>query len=362
MKKYLRPLGLILALALLTAGVCAASSGDSVISLSYLRDTFFPKAVQAGEEAGNKLLQETYDKEKARLDAALNGSGGSVGAGSSSDTLQRRDWSDGQIITLSTGSGFLMLDGSATLVHTGAVVDVTAGAEVTSGSALVKNHRYLVGENTDTAVTIRSGEAALGVQGSYTLTPGKSQHTPFYDVSQSDWFYTPVGYAYEKGLFSGMDANHFSPGSPMNRAMLMSVLHRLAGSPGTIAQVSFTDVPAGSWYAQAVVWGAAQGITSGKGGGLFDPDGLVTREQAVAMMYNYAVQYMRLTPGAGADLSRYADLSSLSGWAQPAMAWAVEQGIISGVTNGTTLTLDPQRSATRAEMATMLRAFCENIL
>ena len=80
------------------------------------------------------------------------------------------------------------------------------------------------------------------------------------------------------------------------------------------------------------------------------------------MMYNYATQYMHLAPGAGADLSRYADLSRLSSWARPAMAWAVEKGIVSGVANGSTLTLDPQRSATRAEMATMLRAFCENIL
>ena len=80
------------------------------------------------------------------------------------------------------------------------------------------------------------------------------------------------------------------------------------------------------------------------------------------MMYNYAVQYVRLDAGTGADLSRFADLNRLSGWAQPAMAWAVEQRIVSGVSSGSTLTLEPRRSATRAEMATMLRAFCENIL
>ena len=361
MKNFLRPLGLALAFMMLTAGAYAVASGDSVVSLSYLQSTFFPKAVQAGEEVGNQALQKTYDSAKAQLDA-VHGGAGEGGSGSSSDTLQRRTWTDGQIISLSTGAGFLMLDGSATVVHTGAVIDVTAGTEVSSGSALAQNHRYVVGENTDAAVTIRSGEAALGVQGGYSLTPGKGQHTPFYDVSQTDWFYTPVGYAYEKGLFSGMDANHFSPGSPMNRAMLMSVLHRLAGSPGTIAQVSFTDVPAGSWYAQAVVWGAAQGITSGKGGGLFDPDGLVTREQAVAMMYNYAVTYMGLSAGTGADLSGYGDVGKLSSWAQTAMSWAVGQGIVSGADNGGRVTLEPQRGASRAEMATMLRAFCEKIL
>lgn len=360
MKKYLRPLGLVLAFLMLTAGSYAAVSGDSLISLSYLRDTFFPQAVQTGENAANKAMQETYDSAKAQLDA-VHGGAGEGASGPSSDTLQRRAWTDGQIISLSTGAGFLMLDGSATVVHTGAVIDVTAGTEVSSGSALTQNHRYVVGENTDAAVTIRSGEAALGVQGGYSLTPGKGQHTPFYDVSQTDWFYGSVGYAYENGLFSGMDANHFSPGSPMNRAMLMSVLHRMAGTPAPVGQISFQDVK-GGWYAQAVLWGASQGITSGKGNGLFDPDGLVTREQSVVMMYNYAVNYIGLKVGAGADLSKYSDLSRLSSWARPAMAWAVEQGIISGVKNGSAVTLEPQRSATRAEMATMLRAFRENIL
>ena len=359
MKKHLCPLGLILAFLLLTAGAYAAVSGDSIISLSYFQNTFFPQAVQTGEETANKALQETYDSAKKQLDAAQGGGGS---AGLYSGTLQRQEWPDGQIVTLSTGAGFLMLEGSANVVHTGAVVDVTAGAEVPSGSLLVRNHRYLVGENTDAAVTVRSGQAAIGFQGSYTLTAGKSEHTPFYDVSQNDWFYAPVGYAYEKGLFSGMDAGHFVPGASMNRAMLMSVLHRLAGTPGTVSQIAFNDVPGNSWYAQAVLWGASQGITSGTGNGNFNPDGLVTREQAVAMMYNYAVKYMGLSAGPGADLSRYADLSRLSSWARPAMAWAVEEGIVSGVASGSVLTLEPQRSATRAEMATMLRAFCENIL
>lgn len=358
MKKYLRPLGLMLAFALLTAGAYAAVSGDSLISLSYLRDTFFPKAVQAGEEKANGLLEQTYASAESQLGIPGGGTGG---GGLSSDTLRRQTWTDGQIITLPTGASFLMLDGSATVVHTGAVIDVTAGAETPSGSRLAQNHRYIVGEDTQAAVTVRSGEAALGVQGSYTLTPGKSQHTPFYDVSQSDWYYAPVGYAYEQGLFSGMDDHHFVPGSSMNRAMLVSVLHRLAGSPAASGQ-TFSDVSDSAWYAKAVLWGTGAGITSGTGNGRFSPNSQVTREQAVAMMYNYATKYLGLSVGAGAELSKYADLNRLSSWARPAMAWAVEQGIISGVADGGTLTLAPQRSATRAEMATMLRAFRENIL
>ncbi len=359
MKRYLRPLTLALACLLLAAAGYAAASGDSLISLSYLQKTFFPQAVQAGEKAGNELLQDTYNKAKADLDAAHTGSGDT---GSYSDTLQSRTWSDGQIITMKTGAGFLMLEGSATVIHTGAVVDITAGEEVASGAALAQNHRYLVGENTDAAVTVRSGEAVLGVQGGYSLTPGKNKHTPFYDVRQADWYYEPVGYVYERGLFSGMSAHQFSTGLTMNRAMLMSVLHRLAGAPEVTGGPVFTDVPDGRWYAQAVRWGAAQGITSGAGAGTFNPGGNITREQAVAMMYNYAVKYMGLSVGSGADLSRFQDQDRVSEWARTAMSWAVENGIISGADNGGRVTLEPQRGASRAEMATMLRAFCEKIL
>ncbi|USF28331.1 hypothetical protein N510_003290 [Firmicutes bacterium ASF500] len=366
MKKYIRPLGAALVLALLAAGAYAVSADDSLISLSYLRDTFFPKAVQTGGQSADQALQGVYESALDELDAihsaAVNGVGGGSGDGYYSDTLQSRSWSDGQIISLPTGSGFLMLDGAAMVIHSGAVVDTTDGAEMASGSVLRYGHRYLVGEDTTAQVTVFSGQARLGVQGGYALSPGRGQHTPFFDVNQNDWFYAPVNYAYERGLFSGMDENHFDPGGSMNRAMLMSVLHRLAGSPSDGGALSFADVPDGQWYSQAVRWGAAQGITSGTGEGIFSPFNQVTREQTVVMLYNYTTKYLKRGTGAVANLSDYQDLDRVSDWARPAMAWAVGQGIVSGVNNGGRLTLEPQRGATRAEMATMLQAFSEKIL
>ena len=249
MKKYIRPLGTALVLALLAAGAYAVSADDSLISLSYLRDTFFPKAVQTGGQSADQVLQGVYENALDELDAihsaAVNGGGGGSGDGYYSDTLQPRSWSDGQTISLPTGSGFLMLEGAATVSHSGAVVDTTDGMETDSGSVLRPGHRYLVGEDTAAQVTVFSGQARLGVQGGYTLSPGRGQHTPFFDVNQNDWFYTPVNYAYERGLFSGMDENHFDPGGSMNRAMLMSVLHRLAGAPADGGGLSFADVPDG---------------------------------------------------------------------------------------------------------------------
>ena len=143
MKRSLRPLGLMLAFQLLTAAAYAAASGDSLISLNYWRDALFPKAVQAGEEAAGKALQGTYDSAKAELDAVHSGEGTQgPSAGLYSDALERRIWTDSQRISLPTGSGFLMLEGAATVSHSSAVVDTTDGMETDSGSVLRPGHRY----------------------------------------------------------------------------------------------------------------------------------------------------------------------------------------------------------------------------
>lgn len=363
MKKYLRPLCTALVLTLLAGAAYAASAGDSLVSLSYLREAFFPSAVRAGEDAANQALQKTYDNALGQLDAAHAGlSSGEGGGGRVSDTLEPRLWSDGEVISLPTGSGFLLLEGAAGVTHAGAVIDVTGGTELASGGKLTAGHRYLVGEDTAASVTIRSGQALLGVQGGYGLTPGLERHTPFYDVSQDVWYYKPVSFVYERGLFSGVDAHHFSPAGQMNRAMLVSVLYRLAGSPPQAETAAFSDVPAGQWYSKAVSWGAEQGITSGVRVDSFAPVLQVTREQAVVMLYNYTTKYLKKGAGEGADLSGYADGASVSQWARDSMVWAVGQGIVSGSSNGGVLALAPQRGISRAEMASMLRVFCEKIL
>lgn len=363
MKRYLRPLGVLLVLILLAGAAGAAAAGDSLISLSYLRETFYPSALRMGEKESDRMLQETYNKALGQLDAAHAGqTGGGSGAGQSSDTLAPRDWSDGEVISLTTGSGFLLVEGSASAEHSGVVVDVTAGTELASGGKLTAGHRYLVGEGTGAWVTVRSGQALLGIQGDYSSTPGFARHTPFYDIPQDLWCYDAVNYAYTQKLFNGIDEHHFDPEGVMNRAMLVSVLHRLAGSPAQSGGPVFTDVPAGEWYSEAVAWGAKEGITLGVGGNAFAPTGRITREQAVGMLYNYTTKYLNRSTGAGANLSAFPDEGRVSGWARTPMAWAVELGIINGsIVNGT-VTLAPQGEATRAQMAAMLRTFCEKVL
>lgn len=360
MKKYLRLLGTVLVLLALAAAVYAASSSDGPVSLRYIKETFIPKTVQAGEKNAEEALQKTYDAAKQQLDALQNGASPS---GCTSDTLEQRLWSDGQIITLSTGGCFLPIAGSLDLVHTGAVVDVTTGTEVPSRGQMAVGHRYIVGEDTEAAITVRSGEAALGVQGVYGLTAGKDKHTPFFDVSQEQWFYEPANYVYQKGLFGGTDTHHFSPGVSMNRAMMMVVLYGLADRPAQTGKSPFSDVPDGAWYTNAVIWGVSNGIAAGTGSG-FSPENGITREQTVLILYNYAAYYMGRTMEEGVDLRArgFGDVDKVSSWAVQAMSWAVGQGILSGSSVNGVLCLNPQQGASRAEMATMLRAFCEKIL
>ncbi len=355
-------------LVLMACGALALSSGDSLITLAYLKDTFIPGAVAKGEEAANAKLQETYDSAKSTLDALqkelTGGAQGGESTGAYSGALGPRDWSEGDVVSLGTGSGALLLDGGASVTHNGAFIDVTAGSEVASGGRLIPNHRYLVGEDTAAEITVISGAARMGLQGGYRAARSGEKTTPFYDVASTDWYYAPVKYVYQNSLFSGMDEHHFQPSAAMNRAMLMTVLYRMAGAPEDQlkgADVSFDDVDGSSWYAPYVRWGAAQGITAGTGPSTFSPEQQVTRQQVVVLLYSFASNYLELNLNSRADLSPYQDLSQVSSWAKEALSWAVAEGIVSSSSAGE-LTLSPQKSANRAEVAAMLRAFSEKIL
>ena len=351
-------------LVVLACGAYALASGDSLVSLRYLQETFLPQATEQGTQAAEQKLQETYDAAKEQLDQLQSGYLGGEAGGSYSSALQPRAWSDGDMVEIGTGAGLLMLEGAITVTHSGALVDVTDGTEVASGSRLTAGHRYLAGEDTTVQAQVISGAASMGVQGAYVYTAGEGESTPFYDVCQTDWFYAPVSYVYENGLFSGISAHSFGPGDPMNRAMLMTVLYQMAGAPADelqAADVSFSDVPDSAWYASYVKWGASQGITAGTGENTFSPEQQITRQQVVTLLYSFTRSYLGLTPGTGADLSGYQDLDQVSSWALEAMSWAVGQGIVSS-SSADVLTLSPEQNANRAEVATMLRAFSEKIL
>lgn len=177
----------------------------------------------------------------------------------------------------------------------------------------------------------------------------------FTDVKESDWFYKGVAYVVDKDIMSGVSENEFAPSGKLTRAMLVQMLYNMESRPACDAENAFMDVPVGQWYTDAVIWANDAKIVSGMGEGLFAPNMEITREQMVAMLYNYA-KYKGYDVTASADLSKFADNASVSTWAQPAMQWAVAEGYISGMGDNQ---LAPQGTATRAEIASVIMRFME---
>lgn len=184
---------------------------------------------------------------------------------------------------------------------------------------------------------------------------------PFTDVPAGSWYYGAAAYAYNNGLFAGTTDTTFAPDMTMTRAMLVSVLWRLAGEPAPKGANTFDDVPDGAWYTDAVTWAAENGVVAGIGNGRFDPSGAVTREQTAVILFNYA-QSKGYDVSARADLSAFPDAGSVSGWAQEALAWANASGLISGAVRGTQTILDPQGSASRAQVAMILMGYVEHVV
>lgn len=177
----------------------------------------------------------------------------------------------------------------------------------------------------------------------------------FTDVKESDWFFKGVEYVVDKDIMSGVSENEFAPAGKLTRAMLVQMLYNMESRPACDAENAFIDVPVGQWYTDAVIWANDAKIVSGMGEGLFAPNMEITREQMVAMLYNYA-KYKGYDVTASADLSAFADTASVSTWAQPAMQWAVAEGYISGMGDSQ---LAPQGTATRAEIASVIMRFME---
>lgn len=176
----------------------------------------------------------------------------------------------------------------------------------------------------------------------------------FPDV-KGNWAESSIEFCVNKGYFKGVSENSFAPEVSMNRAMFVTVLSRMSGESISGYMNPFTDVAEDAYYAQACAWGSAANIVSGMGGGLFDPDGNVTREQMAAFLYRYASAYGFAGAAPSADaLKPFTDAVSVSAYAKQAMAWAVENGMITG---RTATTLVPGASAKRAEIAAIVERF-----
>ena len=178
---------------------------------------------------------------------------------------------------------------------------------------------------------------------------------PFTDVSEKDWFYGDVMFVYENGLMLGTSKTLFSPHGTATRGMMATILWRMEGSPAPKGKNSFTDVVAGKWYADAITWTAENGIFAGYGKDKFGPDDPITREQLAAIFYRYA-DYKGYDLTVKGNLDTFKDADKITDYAKTAMQWAVGSGLVKGKSGNL---LDPQGTATRAEIAAMLHRFIE---
>ena len=178
---------------------------------------------------------------------------------------------------------------------------------------------------------------------------------PFTDVSEKDWFYGDVMFVYENGLMLGTSKTLFSPHGTVMRGMMATILWRMEGSPVPKGKNSFTDVEAGKWYADATTWTAENSIFAGYGKDKFGPDDPITREQLAAIFYRYA-DYKGYDLTVKGNLDKFKDADKITDYAKTAMQWAVGSGLVKGKSGNL---LDPQGTATRAEIAAMLHRFIE---
>ena len=223
------------------------------------------------------------------------------------------------------------------------------------------------------SVTDRFGQAVAVDQqadGTYTFVMPDGQVTvevtflqdeapdlPFSDVTESDWFYDAVTYAYENGLMDGVGTGLFAPNSQTTRAQLVTILHRLAGQPAPSGDSGFSDVETGTWYTDAVAWAAQNGIVNGVSDTQFAPGDDITREQLAVILYRYAA-YQGYDVSQQADLSGFVDAGTISTYAQEALSWANAQGLVLGFEDDS---LRPQGNASRAQIAAVLMRFCQTV-
>ena len=225
------------------------------------------------------------------------------------------------------------------------------------GSGKVTKEPTATENGIKTYICARCGETKTEV-----IPAGGCPSAGFTDVPGEDnWAHAGIDYCVANGLMSGVGGNLFAPKKTTTRAQIVQILYNLQGEPRVYGSTPFTDLT-NDWYQDAILWAYQTGVVAGTSGTTFDPDLPVTREQIAVILMEYTSRVLGLknlcTP---ADLSRYPDAGSVSDWAKNAMADAVALGLISGASNGGQTCLEPQGSATREQVATILMEFCKNV-
>ena len=295
--------------------------------------------VAEGEEATTMTFSVDLSGVAYYQAPSHGGSGSSGGSASTTYTL-----------TFETNGGSAI---SKVTKNKGTSIDLAQYAPTKSGATF---EGWYADKGLTKKITSVKLDANTTVYAKWTEAPVSG--LPFGDVKSADWFYNDVKYVYEKGMMAGTAADVFAPNATTTRAMIVTILYRLEGSPAVTGTSAFVDVPAGQWYTDAVNWAAANQIVKGTSATTFAPNDSITREQMAAILYRYA-QYKGYDVTKKADLSGYSDNGQVSAYAKDALAWANAAKLINGVTN---TTLAPQGNATRAQVSAILHRFCDGVV
>lgn len=309
----------------------------------YTFDGWKSSADNSVTQAGDKVAvsaDTTFTAQWSKRSSGSHGGSGSSG-GSASTTYT---------LTFETNGGSAI---SKVTKNKGTTIDLAQYAPTKSGATF---EGWYADKGLAKKITSVKLDANTTVYAKWTEAPVSG--LPFGDVKTADWFYNDVKYVYEKGMMAGTAADVFAPNATTTRAMIVTILYRLEGSPAVTGTSAFVDVPAGQWYTDAVNWAAANQIVKGTSATTFAPNDSITREQMAAILYRYA-QYKGYDVTKKADLSGYSDNGQVSAYAKDALAWANAAKLINGVTN---TTLAPQGNATRAQVSAILHRFCDGVV
>ena len=220
--------------------------------------------------------------------------------------------------------------------------------------------KITVTKKSDTKYTFTMPKSRVDVKVTFKAEqtePEQPSDMPFVDVVKDAWYYPAVEYVYNNELMNGTNGGlTFEPNVNLNRAMMAAVLYNMEGGPACDKSGLFSDVADGMWYTEAINWAASNNIVSGMPDGTYAPNQALTREQMASVLYRYA-EYKGIKTDARADLGKFTDGSTTSAWAQDVVQWAVAEKLMSG--NGNEL--QPKGTASRAQVATVLMNYCENV-
>lgn len=252
-----------------------------------------------------------------------------------------------------SGDGVAKVDKSYASAGAKVTITVTPGRNATVQRITVTDEdgqRLKLTENRDGtySFTMPSGTANVYVRFS-------GSGLPFADVPSGSWYYDDVAYVYDTGLMTGLTATAFGPNLSTTRGMIVTILWRMENEPAARHGCPFADVRRGSYYEQAIAWASENGIVTGFDASTFAPDRAITREQLAAILFRFAAYRGMDAVTLRENLSSFQDQAAISAYAVSALNWAVGEGLMQGTGDK----LEPTGSATRAQVAAMLRRFIQ---